>query len=59
MFTLSIIPVFYFNTITYQVQDIKESIEYRVKKKKKRYKKVVFFFLSNYPAKVYVNFIVF
>jgi hypothetical protein len=31
------------------------SIEYRVKKEKKRYKKVEFFFLSNYPTKVYTN----
>jgi len=31
------------------------NIDYRVKKEKKRYKRVVFFFLSNYPTKVYTN----
>ncbi|MBA7661489.1 hypothetical protein ES703_69507 [subsurface metagenome] len=31
------------------------SIEYRVKKEKGKIEKVAFFFISNYPTKVYIN----
>ena len=50
---------FYFTTISSYLPSFfnqkVSSIEYQVKKEKKRYRKVVFFFLSNYPTKVYTN----
>ena len=40
------------------IADRKISIEYRVKRVKEKREKVAFFFLFNYPTKVYTNYLV-